>query len=113
MCCTPTQPCRRCALWDELAAAVPVGELRPCTLCEEPWPPAALDPRTRLCPACREEILERQTAEASTPEPARDLEACRQRAEERRRALLEEAQRRLREMPPVMWDVDDPFALAT
>lgn len=47
-----------------MAAGVPVAELRPCVLCPDLWPAAALDPRTRLCPACKLEIQERQAAEA-------------------------------------------------
>lgn len=67
-CCTPAAPCRRCRLWDEIAAGVPLDELRPCAYCEEPWPAESLDARTRLCPACVEEVRERQARERPEPE---------------------------------------------
>lgn len=53
-CCTPAAPCRRCELWERYAAGAPITELRPCVLCADWWPPAVLDERTRLCPACED-----------------------------------------------------------
>lgn len=105
-CCTTTDPCRRCRLWDELAGAVPVRELRPCVLCPDLWPATALDPRTRLCPACTAEIQERQAAEAAIPESVEDIEELRRRAQQRRWAQFEEARRRMRELPPEFWGPD-------
>ena len=42
--CAGADVCRRCELWEELAADAPLDGLRPCALCEEPWPPASLHP---------------------------------------------------------------------
>lgn len=102
-CCTPVAPCRRCRLWDESAAAVPIEELRPCALCEEPWNPKDLAPRTGLCPACRTEILE--AIEDEPPEPECDARELARRVEERRRAEFERARKKLREMEAVGWGV--------
>lgn len=96
-CCTPADPCRRCELWERHAADHPVLELMPCIWCEDAWPPAALDPRTRLCPACRLEIVDRQVAEARVSGPPEGVEEARRRAQERRRAEHEAASRQLAE----------------
>lgn len=115
--CTGLEVCRRCELWEELAADAPLDELRPCALCPDLWPAAALDPRTRLCPACKLEIQERQAAEADAPAPIEDVEALRHRAEERSRAEFEAARARLREMRErwgEAWELEDliPYAWA-
>ena len=96
-CCTPAESCRRCELWERYAAGVPIADLRPCVLCENWWPPAVLDERTRLCPACRAEILDRQVAEARASGPPEGVEEARRRVQERRRREFEAARARLAE----------------
>src|SRR5690625_4931513 len=95
MCCTTADPCRRCGLWGRYAAGVPVADLEPCVWCEDEWPPAVLDERTRLCPACRLDIVDRQVAEARASGPPEGVEEARRRAQERRRREFEEARARL------------------
>lgn len=92
--CTGLEVCRRCELWDELAAEAPLDELAPCALCEEPWPPASLHPRSRICPACAEEIV--AAVEADRPEPECSVQELARRVEERRRQEFERARERLR-----------------
>lgn len=96
-CCTPADPCRRCELWERYAAGVPIADLRPCVLCADWWPPAVLDGRTRLCPACRLDIVDRQVAEARASGPPEGVEEARRRVQERRRREYEEARARLAE----------------
>ena len=94
-CCAPSAPCRRCELWERYAAGVPIAYLRPCILCEDWWGAADLDERTRLCPACRAEILD--AVEHEPPEPECDVQELARRVQERRRREFEEARARLAE----------------